>query len=180
MLAIASPGFAYHHVMAVNADAPYRREAAYEPRLVQRIDTLEGPAGWRLKVYSVTMRDEPLDRAAFEPGVRLALDALPTPGRTQERPGVGFVILHQGQGWLYVVLAWWDRHNELPVRVWSRPAAEHEDWAPGRPDQGACVWDLQVFAFERDAFVKHVMSAPGGADLEAYLQASCHVAAPAP
>ena len=35
----------------------------------------------------------------------------------------------------------------------------------------ACAWDLSVIAFERAAWVQHMLANPRGPDLEAYLVA---------
>lgn len=59
------------------------------------------------------------------------------------------------------MLCWWDRENELPIRVFVR----QHDGSPWRPAQGSesvCVWDLQVICFERDAYVHTVMAGRAG------------------
>lgn len=88
--------------------------------------------GWRLKRYSITYDHRPLDWTEFQPGVVLALAALPTPAVAAERPGVGFLIAHRGRGVDYIVLGWWDRENELPARVFVREHVGDARWRPAR------------------------------------------------
>jgi hypothetical protein len=114
--------------------------------------------GWRLKRYTITRDAEPLDWDAFAPGLGLTLAALPQPAVTAERPGLGFVIAHRGAGADYIVLGWWDRENELPVRVVVREQTPGAEWRPARGSESFCVWDLQVIGFERDAYVATVLA----------------------
>src|SRR5919198_1368337 len=103
----------------------------YAPRPVRFLGPHEH-AGWRLKVYGIAFGGGPLERPRFDPGVQLALAALPSPAVTAARPGVGFLILHQGRTGDYAVLGWWDNENELPLRVFVRPPGA----AAWRPAQG--------------------------------------------
>jgi len=133
--------------------------------------------GWRLKVYSIILGDRPLDRDGFERGLDLAIQSLPRDESvTTSRPGVGFVILHQGRGADYVVLCWWDRENELPMRIVVRERDEGieasrdqgtggssdqgaRSWRPARGSESICVWDIDVIWFERNAYVETVLAA---------------------
>jgi hypothetical protein len=127
--------------------------------------------GWRLKQYSIVFGDSAFNRPRFDSGLTAAFAALPSPATTPGRPGVGFVILHQGRDVDYIVLAWWDRENELPLRVFVRERAAGKPWRPARGSESVCVWDLQVLSAERDAYVETVMG--GSADgVDTYLARS--------
>src|SRR5262245_19618913 len=140
----------------------------YTPRPIRPLGLLPH-AGWRLKLYGITFGPGPLDRPRFEPGVALALAALPAPAVADGRPGVGFLILHQGRTGDYAVLGWWGNENELPLRVFVRPPGV-AGWRPAQGGESACVWDLQVVAFERDAYVETVLASDDPADpVVAYL-----------
>lgn len=128
-----------------------------------RFHGLRHRGGWRLKLYSITHDGAPPELAAFEDGIGMATEALPLPAATGERPGAGFVIAHAGRTMLYVVLGWWDRDNELPLRVWVRPVNGDAPWRPAEGSESFCVWDLEVLWFEREAYVATVL-AEGGAD----------------
>lgn len=63
------------------------------------------------------------------------------------------------------MLGWWARENELPLRVVVRyPGSDDAQWRLARGEESVCVWDLQVIAHERDAWVATLMS---GADADA-------------
>jgi hypothetical protein len=126
---------------------------------------------WALKLYSVLFGRGPIEWERFEPGLQLAGRALPEPNESNGRPGLGFLIAHQGRTSDYMVLCWWDRENELPIRVWVRRIGEI--WRPAAPDESVCVWDLEIIWSERQAWVSTVLSATGP-DLAGYLAAATH------
>ena len=107
--------------------------------------------------------------AAFEEGIALAARALPLPAVATGRPGAAFVVAHAGRSMLYVVLGWWDHENELPLRVWVRPAGEEGTWRPAEGSESFCVWDLQVLWFEREAYVATVLAEGHPDPVRAYL-----------
>lgn len=138
----------------------------YEARVISRGGVVEH-SGWRLKIYGISHDGCPLTEEEFAGGMVLALAALPRPAVALGRPGVGFLISHRGKTADYVVLGWWDRHNELPVRVFVREPGAF--WRPSRGAESFCVWDLQVMWFEREAYVSTVMSGGDPDPVAAYL-----------
>ncbi|GLC24537.1 hypothetical protein [Roseisolibacter agri] len=145
----------------------------FAPRPIVARDVLAHD-GWRLKRYAITVDDAPLPWDAFDEGVATALATLPRPAIAPRRLGVGFLIAHRGRGADYLVLGWWSEENELPVRVLRRDQRPGASWRPARDGESFCVWDLQVIAFERDAWVDTVMTddadrAPLAARVDAYL-----------
>ncbi len=73
---------------------------------------------------------------------------------------------------VYLILCWWGRENEMPIRTFVN--VRHEDgslegWRAAQGDESVCVWDLDIIAHERNAYVEHVLSRPDAPDLEAYL-----------
>ena len=147
----------------------------FAPRPITFRDVVEHD-GWRLKRYTITTGVSVDEWSDFAPGDALALDALPRPARTAERAGVGFLIQHRGAGADYVVLGWWDRENELPVRVVVRDQVPGATWRPARASESFCVWDLQVIAHERDAYVATVLAEGDPAAAERYLAMRLEVA----
>lgn len=109
----------------------------------------------RVKLYAIRFGERPLDRSRFAGGWALAEDVVAPLERTPGRPGLGFVILHQGATGDYVVVCWWDRENELPTRVFVRDDA---GWRLARHDESFCVWDLTVIGQERDSYVATVLA----------------------
>ena len=60
--------------------------------------------------------------------------------------------------------------NELFYYVYSADYDAPDEWLYlNTSGPLACVWDMAVIAYERDAWVQHVLMNPGGPDLDAYL-----------
>lgn len=127
-------------------------------------------AGWRLKVYGIAHDAEHPAHGLVERARELAAACLPMPAITDDRYGVGFIGVHEGQGSNLVFVDWWANENELNHRVFvsrpDRPLAFTDVTATGPT---ACVWDLAVIGFERQAWVAAALQAPGGPDLARYL-----------
>jgi hypothetical protein len=126
--------------------------------------------GWRLKTYSITLPDAALQSRLYDEGLPLAAAALPRPAQAVHRPGVGVAIFHQGRGVHYLVLAWWDHENELPLHILVRPVGDGAAWRAAQPHESVCVWDLEVPWHERQSYVAHVLGPASGPDLDAYLR----------
>jgi hypothetical protein len=136
---------------------------AYQPRPLSHLGLLD-LRGYRLKAYSIVYGDAPFNRAAFDAGLALAERELPRPAITPARPGLGFIIFHQARSGPYLILAWWDNENELPVRVF---VADSQGWRPAAAHESFCVWDLRILWHEREAYIRTMLSGP--ADESAYL-----------
>jgi hypothetical protein len=122
-------------------------------------------AGYSIKRYDIS-RGEAINDELYREGVDRAINMLPQPAVTPDRPGLALLIRHSGVGAHYVVLAWWDNQNELLTRVLVRDDLAWRD-ADGR--YSFCVWDLEVMWDERNTYVRHVLSPPGGPRPDLYL-----------
>lgn len=144
---------------------------AYAPRPIRALGP-ERRRGFDLKHYWIDLQAAPTpDAADWADALALAEAALPaTPDAAC--PRVGFVILHRGRGADYLVLGWWARENELPLRVFVRfPDTIDAAWRAARGEESVCVWDLDVIAFEREAYVATLLSgAEPGTMRSAYLE----------
>lgn len=129
----------------------------YAPRPIQPLGVM-AHGGWQVKRYAIVFGDGPHDPARFQPARELAFRELPDAAVAPGRPGAAILIEHQGRGVDYLVLAWWDHENELPLRVFVRDA--QQDWRPNRPSESICVWDLEVLWAERNAYVRTVLGTP--------------------
>ena len=86
---------------------------------------------------------------------------------------VGFAIMHYAKDGDYLLVSRWHAGNTL----------KHEVWTVGTSDEGwlltslletrmiACVWELEIIHFERNAWVRTAMAKDGSAAaIEEYLQ----------
>ena len=121
---------------------------------------------WTLKSYTIVYGGGAFDPSRFAAGRPLALACLPEPAVTSERAGVGILIEHQGDRDDYIVLGWWDRENELPLRVFVH---DGEGWRAAQGSESVCVWDLQVIWHERQAYVATILGDEPGTGREKYV-----------
>lgn len=83
---------------------------------------------------------------------------------------VGFIGVHDGKNAAFVFVDFWGNENELFHRVFlARDSRPDHLVAATESDASACVWDLKLQAFERDAFVKHMLMHPDAPDFDGYL-----------
>jgi hypothetical protein len=122
---------------------------------------------YQVKTYSILHASQHYSPELFESGFHFAAAHLPQPAVTAQRPGLALAILHQGFTGDYFILAWWDRENELPLRVFVRdPPADEKNvaganpvasahWRPASATNGEsiCIWDLHILWHERQAYI---------------------------
>ncbi len=138
--------------------------SAYVPRRLVPL-ALREVGGWRLKVTQVLAPGRAADAELVEAAVAAAGEVLPTPAVTPLHHGVGIVIVHQGTRYDFVLVGYWTHETELRYETFMRASTEStrlEGLTAG--ELATDVWDLRVLAFERDAWLEHVLrpSARGG------------------
>ena len=141
----------------------------YRPRPIRFLELLQ-EGEWRLKVYGIA-HDRSWPRSdLIAAGRAKAVQRLRRGPTRQRAHGVGFLGIHDGNGVNQVFLDLWINDNELLHKVWISTKESPAKLAPAPADYNSvCVWDLYLQAFERRAWVEHVMADPAAADLDAYL-----------
>ncbi|GGY65266.1 hypothetical protein [Streptomyces omiyaensis] len=145
----------------------------YTPRLVKALPPVRAN-GRTLKAYAMFADPE---RSGEPPKPdwleRHAAAVLHEPLAGGDHPA-GFLILHRGAEGTYLLVSQW--YDADMLKHWVRGAvvdAEGEtSFAPlPQRDLIACVWELEVVKFERDAWVNTVLArgSTGRDALEAYL-----------
>ena len=141
----------------------------YRPRAIRFLEEWRD-ANWRLKVYGIAYRDERPRTELIETAKRLARERLPQPAVNESRYGVGFLGVHDGRGANFIFVDWWADENELHHHVYSSASDELENLHDITPTGlSACVWDLRVQAFEREAWLEEVLQNRNGAGVEGYM-----------
>ncbi|MBK7403122.1 MAG: isochorismatase [Phycisphaerales bacterium] len=129
-------------------------------------------AGFRLKLITITASGSDANPHLLEAAQRTAERHLRERPTHHEHYGVGFLGVHDGHGENQVFLDLWINRNELTHTIWTSP--KHDPGAltsPPADSNSVCIWDLAAQAFERDAWLRHVLRNPAGPDIEAYLSA---------
>jgi hypothetical protein len=141
----------------------------YQPRPIRFLE-IWPESGWRLKVYGLAYQ-RPLPRPELiEAAKNIAHARLLEIPATLNHYRVGFLGIHDGRGANFVFVDFWANENELHHHVYVSPTDR-----PGQLEYvtptglTACVWDLRVMCFERQAWFEAVLTNAAGPDLEKYL-----------
>lgn len=140
----------------------------YSPRPIRFLELAEED-GWRVKVYGISVHNEQPEAHVVTAAKRLAFERLPIPATGNERYGAAILIVHEAQEGNFVLVDWWFGENMLKNYVYfsslDDPTAFEDISASGTM---ACVWELRVLSFERQAWLETVLANHDKPDLDAY------------
>jgi hypothetical protein len=140
---------------------------AYEARSFRFLELLS-IGDWRMKLYGIAWRRERPREELVEAAKRVAAAELAKVSVNNYK--VGFIGVHEGCNACFVFIDFWGNENELFHRVFlSRTKDRSQLTAATDGDSSVCVWDLHLQAFEREAWIRHVLRKPNAPDFEAYL-----------
>jgi hypothetical protein len=148
----------------------------YRPRHTQ-LTEVRNVNDWKLKIYQITLDGEPISSEIVEAAMECVAIRSTWPTKpTDLEYQYGFVILHQGHEAVWALNKFWV--NDILRQFFffaplDDPTAFDFSLMPGF---NACVWDLEVTKYERDAWVKHVMTNPAEAQFDEYLNDSLEIA----
>jgi hypothetical protein len=147
-------------VSAANSLPSVETREPYRPRSVRFLE-LWRPQGWLVKLYGIAYGRETPAAALVAAAKVAAAETLPQPARADGRYGVAVVIVHQGQDACWLLLDWWGHECILHHRLLRAPLAGEPRFERPPADMTACVWELPVLMFERDAWVVTVLAENG-------------------
>ena len=125
--------------------------------------------GWNIKVYGINLINQPRENI-----LEYLQNKLPTPALTEFRYGMGFLIIHQGVVANWFLLNWWGYEDVVHQKLFKSPVGDFDDIKPVEDKSIlACVYELDIYSFESDAWKNHVLSKEKP-DFERYLNAICH------
>ena len=148
----------------VNVSRPYKQRSI---RFLQLWNT----AGWTVKVYGISAKYQAPPPQLVQAAKAIACQRLPQPAMTDDRYGAAILIVHEGADGDYVLVDWWFGENMLQHHVYAGPEGHTDQLTYVSPQGvGFCVWELSVFAFERQAWIETVLMRPGAPDLDGYFE----------
>ena len=141
----------------------------YQPRPIRCMELWQ-IAGWRIKVYGIAYQRPSPRHALLEAAKMVALPHLSQAAEKHNHYGVGFLGVHDGRGANFVFLDYWADENELHHHVYVSPTEQPAQMEYITPTGlTACVWDLRVMCFERQAWLESVLTNPAGPNIDTYL-----------
>lgn len=142
--------------------------APYKPRHVRFIRP-EQVGDWRLKLYGIATNGRTPRPALVDAAMRLAPHVFPQPALSDDRYGVGIVLVHDAATISIALFYWWQYVNELHQRVYVGPLDDPRALTKLPDPAAGCVWELSVLDFERRAWIDDVLANPKGPDVDRYL-----------
>jgi hypothetical protein len=123
-----------------------------------------------MKVYGISATCGMPGPGLVDAGRRVATGLLTGVASRTPHYGVGFMGVHGGATADMVFVDWWAAENELHHHVHVAESGRPETLRPRSADElTACVWDLELIAFERKAWIRCVLERPDAPDWDAYL-----------
>lgn len=139
----------------------------YAPRAFRFVELIT-IGDWQMKLYGIA-----LDKKLPRPELLDAAKKIAAEQLAQERANnyrVGFIGAHDGRNTSVVFVDFWGNENELFHRVFLCRSNETLELRPADlADPSVCVWDLHLQAFERAAWIKHVLAKSAAPDFDGYL-----------
>ena len=141
----------------------------YEPRPIRFLE-LWLVEGWRIKLYGIASGRAQPRAELVAAAKRVATRQVQSVPAGLRHYHLGFLGVHDGLTSNFVFLDFWAEENELHHHVFVSPSAQPEQLTDVTPTGlSACVWDLRLQAFERDAWVANVLQRSTAPDFDAYL-----------
>ena len=142
----------------------------YEKRSVEFLKQVSS-GDWRIKVYGISAKSESLSRELVSEGIKAVLSHLPQPAVTEQRYGVGFLIIHQGTMRNWFLLDWWENEDIMHHRLFSSTLTD-PNVITSEPDKSliACVHELRVINFESEMWIKTVLCKECEPNFDEYLK----------
>lgn len=155
-----------------------RFAGSYAKRPIRFLE-LAAIGDWRVKAYGISVNNERPDSGLIRAAKRLASEKLPNPATdsghddqntlSQDRYGVAVLIIHEGREGSFVLIDWWVGENMLQNHVYFSPDFESREFSYVNPTGTmACVWELRILSFERQAWIECVLANANGANLDDY------------
>ncbi len=140
----------------------------YSPRVVEFLKEVNFE-NWRLKVYGLSTGKDPVSDSLVSTALSRLLPMLPLPAITEDRYGVGFVIIHRGILRNWFSLDWWEYEDILFHRLFSSSLDDIDSISAEESSAIACVHELKIINFENEAWINTVLNEDGDPDFARYM-----------
>ena len=155
----------------------------YKPRPIRFLELIDGrnhnAPDLRIKLYGVTARE-----GESKPGSEIikaartvAIDRLSAAQTAIPESSlcIGLACIHEALDGNYLMTAAWAYENVLLTQVSQitvTPEIAVTDFSPHTP---LCIWEIKIFAFERNAWIERVLKNPTPEGIESYLSYALNI-----
>lgn len=147
-------------------------KSPYKKRPIRFVELYPHDA-WQIKIYSISVKNEYVDEQnKISAKAQLHKWLQNSDNYELDNYKIATLILHEGKEGCFAIINWWIDENMLQQHVYL---ASHDNPTVFKPysHKGifACVWELAIIWFERNAWVKYVLMNNSNPNVNAYIQA---------
>lgn len=128
----------------------------YRPRPIRFVELWE-KAGWKWKVYGISTKNEYPAPQHIALGKKTAVEQLHQITVQTEIYSIGFIIIHETKTGVFILIDYWTGENMLYSHAYYKEYGSTSVSYLTPTGLTACIWELGVINFERDAWVKHIL-----------------------
>lgn len=142
----------------------------YTTRPIRFLEVYEC-GNWKVKIYSISVHREYVKNEIVKIVKSNISEWLKNAANYPlETYQIATLILHEGKEGCFAIINWWIDDNMLQQFVYLSNNIDPNEFKL-YSDKGiiTCVWELEIIWFERNAWVKHVLTNPANADFTSYL-----------
>lgn len=142
----------------------------YTTRSIRFLEVYEC-GNWKVKIYSISVHREYVKNEIVKIVKSNISEWLKNAANYPlETYQIATLILHEGKEGCFAIINWWIDDNMLQQFVYLSNNIDPNEFKL-YSDKGiiTCVWELEIIWFERNAWVKHVLTDPANADFTSYL-----------
>ncbi len=148
-----------------------RIQNKYVPRPIRFLE-LHQHNGWQIKIYSISINSEFVEKEIVDLAKTHLTKWFQNAGNYYlDTYKIATLILHKGKEGYFALINWWIDENMVQNHVYllkNEKLASFTSYS----NKGimACIWELEVFWFERNAWIKHVLLNAPSPDYNSYLE----------
>jgi len=143
----------------------------YKPRKIEFQD-LVTINDCKVKVYTITNRPEFESVQILENSIKeLPNWILNIKNSTLPTYNNAFLIVHEAREGVLVLLNWFTGENMVETKIHFADFNNPSEIKPSiyNPKALVCIWELEIFAHERKAWIQHVLSQANSPDFNSYI-----------
>jgi len=130
-----------------------------------------------IKIYTITNRERFESKNILENSInKLPLWISDIQNSSLPTYNSAFLIVHEAREGVLILLNWWTGENMLESKIYFADFDKPSEIKISiyNPRQLVCIWELQIFAYERKLWIKHILSHPNSPKFENYIN-DCYI-----
>ncbi len=142
----------------------------YRPRKIAYVQNVVVGEN-HIKVYTITNQDSYNSPIALEACIQeLSVWTEDMNNSNLPTHNHAFLIVHEAREGVLILLNWWTGGEMLETKIYFSDYKTPSKLIPSIFDTKAlvCIWELEIFAHERKAWIEHVLSNAENPDFESY------------